>query len=353
MPRRFAPPQVVLFSVLLVIVQATAVVAEPYVMKAFGSTASDSAVAQSQPTRCSVHSIDYTWFDASRGRSVPARIYYPADSSEEFPVIVFSTGLGCSRDDCAYLGRHWASCGYVSVHVQHKGSDEQTREGSLRPRKELQRAFYSPQNIRNRPMDIIFAIDQLEEMRRAGTTPGTRCDLTRIGVAGHDFGAQTVLGLAGQVLPGLIAFPESRVKAVVVMGAPVPLGQVPLDLAYGGVALPCLHITGTADNSIVATTTAGQRRLPFDHTSGADQYLVTFYGADHMTYAGHARAANGAHDAMFQRMIAECSAVFWDAYLKNDAGAKTWLADGRLGEHLGSAARVEKKLAPSNSAPED
>ena len=64
--------------------------------------------------------------------------------SEQFPVIVFSTGLGRSRDDCAYLGRHWASCGYVSVHVQHKGSDEEVRQGSLRPRKELQRAFYAP-----------------------------------------------------------------------------------------------------------------------------------------------------------------------------------------------------------------
>jgi hypothetical protein len=352
MPHRFAPLLAVLFSAMLVMAQTPNVVAETYVVNAFGATASGGVGTRSQPTRYSVHSIDYTWFDASRGRSVPARIYYPADSSEEFPVIVFSTGLGCSRNDCAYLGRHWASCGYVSVHVQHKGSDEEAREG-LRPRKELQRAFYSPRNIRNRPMDIIFVIDQLEEMRRAGSTPGNRCDLTRIGVAGHDFGAQTVLALAGQVLPGMIAFPESRVKAVVVMGAPVPLGQVPLDLAYGGIALPCLHITGTADNSIVATTTAGQRRLSFDHTSGADQYLVTFYGADHMTYAGHTRTANADHDAMFQRMIAECSAVYWDAYLKNDAGAKTWLANGQLDDHLKSAARIEKKLAPTNSTSED
>ena len=196
-------------------------------------------------------------------------------------------------------------------------------------------------------MDIIFVIDQLEQMQRDGVDARqTGCDLTRIGVAGHDFGAQTVLALAGQVLPGQIAFAEPRVKAVVAMSSPVPLGQVPLDVAYGDIALPCLHITGTADNSIVATTQAYQRRLPFDHTSGADQYLVTFYGADHMTYSGHLRAANGAHDAMFQRLIAECSAVFWDAYLKDDAGAKAWLAGRGLKAHLGAAGRVEKKLAP-------
>ena len=196
------------------------------------------------------------------------RIYYPTGSSEleKFPLIVFSTGLGRSRDDCAYLGRHWASCGYVSVHVQHKGSDEEVRQGNLRPRKELQRAFYAPQNIRNRPIDIIFVIDRLEAMQRKGSTPGDRCDLTRIGVAGHDFGAQTVLALAGEVLPGQLAFSEPRVKAVVAMSSPVPLGQVPLDLAFGNISRPCLHITGTADNSIVGTTKASQRRLPFDYT---------------------------------------------------------------------------------------
>jgi hypothetical protein len=332
----------ILFCALLS-ARAADVLADSYEFKAFGSTA-----------RYSISWVDHTWFDAVRGRDVPARIYYPTSSAdskrdsklEKFPVIVFSTGLGRSRDDCAYLGRHWASCGYVSVHVQHKGSDEEVRQGNLRPRKELQRAFYAPQNIRNRPMDIIFVIDQLDGMQRQGSSPGNRCDLTRIGVAGHDFGAQTVLALAGQVLPGQIAFEEPRVKAVVAMSSPVPLGQVPLDLAYGDVSRPCLHITGTADNSIVGTTQASQRRLPFDHTFGSDQYLITFYGADHMTYSGHIRAANGVHDAMFQRLIAECSAVFWDAYLKDDAGAKAWLADEAMRAHLGAAGRVEKKLAP-------
>jgi hypothetical protein len=105
-----------------------------------------------------------------------------------------------------------------------------------------------------------------------------------------------------------------------------------------------LHITGTADNSIVGTTQASQRRLPFDHTSGADQYLITFYGADHMTYSGHLRAANSGYDGMFQRLIAECSAVFWDAYLKNDVAAKAWLIGDGLKSHLATTARVEKKL---------
>ena len=161
------------------------------------------------------------------------------------------------------------------VHVQHPGSDEQTRQRTLRPKKELQKAFYDPSNVRNRPLDLIFAIDQLERLQSEGRSSGSRCDLKRLGVAGHDFGAQTALALAGAVLPGKITMTDPRVKAVVAMSSPVPLGQVPLDLAFGGIALPCLHITGTADNSIVATTTASQRRLPFDYSRAADSYLIT------------------------------------------------------------------------------
>ena len=123
-----------------------------------------------------------------------------------------------------------------------------------------------------------------------------------------------------------------------------------LDLAYENVAKPCLHITGTADNSIVGTTQASQRRLPFDHTFGADQYLVTFYGADHMVYAGHLRAANGTHDAMYQHRIAECSAVFWDAYLKAIPGAKAWLTGDGMRDRLQTTARVERKLADDRTA---
>ena len=235
--------------------------------------------------------IDVSWFDARRSRNIPVRIYYPSSNFERFPVIVFSTGLGRSREDCGYLGRHWAGCGYVSVFVQHPGSDESQR--GLRPRKDLQRAFYNPSNVRNRPMDVIFVLDRLEQMARDGSSLGNRLDMTRIGAAGHDFGSQTVLALAGQVLPGQPTFREPRVKAVLAMSSPVPLGQVPLSEAYAGISLPCLHITGTADNSIVGTTQAYQRRLPFDHVSAADQFLITLNGADHMTYSGHARRANG------------------------------------------------------------
>ena len=151
------------------------------------------------------------------------------------------------------------------------------------------------------------------------------------------------VGVAGEVLPGQGTFRDPRVKAVLAMSSPVPTGEA-LSQVYAGISVPCLHITGTADNSIVGTTQAYQRRLPFDHVSAADQFLITLNGADHLTYSGHSRRANASNDAMFQRLIAESSTVFWDAYLKQSGTAKNWLAGSGIKSHLGAAGWVEKKL---------
>ena len=123
----------IILLVLFFCIPATEVFGETYRFQAFGA-----------PSPYSVSVADYVWFDAGRGRSVPVRIHRPVTAAESdadagpFPVILFSTGLGCGREDCAYLARHWARCGYVSVHVQHKGSDRELRHGNLQRRKGLQ-----------------------------------------------------------------------------------------------------------------------------------------------------------------------------------------------------------------------
>jgi predicted dienelactone hydrolase len=70
-----------------------------------------------------VETISFDWHDKARDRDVPVKLHYPKTGAGPFPVIIFSHGLGGSRDGYEYLGRHWASHGYVSVHLQHKGSD--------------------------------------------------------------------------------------------------------------------------------------------------------------------------------------------------------------------------------------
>ena len=88
--------------------------------------ASCCAAAGYSPERAvgKVGTVYVTWHDAGRNRNVPAKVYYPANAKEPCPVIIFSHGLGGNREGYAYLGEHWAGCGYISVHLQHIGSDD-------------------------------------------------------------------------------------------------------------------------------------------------------------------------------------------------------------------------------------
>src|SRR5688572_15177973 len=64
------------------------------------------------------------WKDSKRDRVVPVKVYFPETRSKPLPVIIFSHGLGGTREAYEYLGRAWAGNGFVSVHLQHAGSDD-------------------------------------------------------------------------------------------------------------------------------------------------------------------------------------------------------------------------------------
>lgn len=293
----------------------------------------------------SVASTELQWFDVGRSRQVPVKIYYPAAGKGPFPVVLVSHGLGRSREDCAYLGVHWASRGYVAVYVEHVGSDEAVWKGKGQPKKHLKEAYENPATMRNRPLDMRFALDQLEQLKHDSNTLAMRMDLTRVGAAGYDLGAETVLALAGQVLPNGLILADHRICAVVAMSPPVPLGQVPLEVAYKDIHVPCLYMTGSEDDGVIGATKAYQRRWPFDNTFGADQYLTIFYGGDHMIYAGHIRQRETDKDARFQPLIRDCSTLFWDAYLREKPEAIIAIHGTGLNAILGGSASLEKKIA--------
>src|SRR5579883_1704265 len=115
--------------------------------------------------------VRYTWVDAKRHRDVPVKIYYPKTGGGRIPVTVFSHGLGGSREGYEYLGNYWASHGYVSVHLQHIGSDDSVWKG-LPPEEimpALRQAVLAIHNSVNRPLDVKFVLDQLEKFNQGDT----------------------------------------------------------------------------------------------------------------------------------------------------------------------------------------
>ena len=74
------------------------------------------------PTDAEATPVDLTVSDRGRTRDIPVRIYLP--TTETAPVVLFSPGLGGSRDGYVYLARGWSLRGYIVVVLQHPGSDD-------------------------------------------------------------------------------------------------------------------------------------------------------------------------------------------------------------------------------------
>ena len=278
---------------------------------------------------------DLTWHDDARNRDVPVRIYTSRSGTPPFPVIVFSPGLGGSREGYAYLGSYWATHGYVSIVVQHLGSDSAVAQST----ETLIAAMRNPKNYTDRPKDISFAIDRLAVLNQEPGPWKNRLDLGKIGVAGHSFGAYTTMAIAGTAFPfpTMEGLADPRVKAIVAMSVPSMPGA-----RYTSVHLPALHFTGTEDAIHIQNSPVEDRRIPFDQSPGPDTYLVVFQGGDHMVFSG--RLANPRpNDTLFQDLVCRGSTAFWDAYLKGDVAAKAWLAEGGFKGVLDSHATFEKK----------
>lgn len=298
--------------------------------------------------------VKLDWQDAVRNRDLPVKIYFPKDGAGPFPVVIFSHGLGGSRDNYEYLGRHWAGCGYVSAHVQHPGSDNGLwKDLPVAERAAaIQRGAANIANALNRPPDGQFAIDQVEKLNADENSPlKGRLNLKAIGFAGHSFGGYTTLALAGEtfILPlGARRYDEPRIKAAIQMSAPAPANRRELDRVFSTITIPVMHMTGTKDFlEILPQTTAADRRIPFDHMSNSETCLVIFNNGDHFIFSGRERMPATpeklAQDAGFQKLIIAGTTAFWDAYLKDNVAARKWLLAGGYVELLGELATFESK----------
>lgn len=315
-----------------------------------GGCGSSAQLIRPDPPEDIVESLEL-FHDDSRSRVVPVKIYAPRNSQGPLPVILFSHGLGSSRQGYVYLGRAWAARGYVSIHVQHAASDSEVlrRKGMLA----IYHAAYDATEYRDRPGDIRFVIDVLE--RRSKTSDAgsvwSRLDLSRIGVAGHSYGAHTALTLGGMLVnfpdEGTVSELDPRVRAALLLSAPT-MEWSPTEKEFAPIAIPTMHMSGTLDSSRLWRTNLQHRRRAFDSISGAPRYFLNIDGATHQTFADlesmWIAKQNGRLDGdeppllqvrapQHQRridLITSYSIAFWDAYLRESTASKQWLESNRV-----------------------
>lgn len=288
-----------------------------------------SPVAHGAPAAADSSILRYEPVDPARNRTVPVKVYLPASKSAQ-PVVIFSHGLGGSRENGVYLAEHWSAAGYVAVFVQHPGSDESVwKEAERGERLTAMKSAASLQSTLDRYADIPFVIDQLERWNAEAAHPlKGRLDLEHIGMCGHSFGAVTTQGMMGQQFLAKRTFADPRLDAFLPM-SPSGSRGVPSAQAFAGIKAPVLCMTGTEDTSFITPeVTAESRREVYASLPAGDKYELVFEGGTHSAFSDTA-LFNEKRFEHHHGAIQMISTRFWDAYLKGDASAKAWLQSDR------------------------
>jgi predicted dienelactone hydrolase len=273
-----------------------------------------------------IQQTDLTVRDEARRRDLPVRVYLPT-SKTPAPVILFSHGLGGTREGSVFLGKHWAARGYVAVFLQHPGSDDSVWRGQpLAGRMAAMRRAASGQNFLLRVKDVPAVLDQLALWNKAEGHPlAGRLDMARIGMSGHSFGAVTTQAVSGQAFLGAPRFTDARIKAAIAF-SPSSLRAGDPKAAFGGVKIPWMLMTGTKDTAPIGDQDAASRLAVFPALPAGDKYELVLWNAEHSVFTD--RALPGDHEARnpnHHRAILALSTAFWDATLRRDAAARAWL----------------------------
>ncbi|MBL6079007.1 acetylhydrolase [Belnapia sp. T18] len=268
------------------------------------------------------------WTDPARNRRLPALIRLP-DAEAPAPAVLVSHGLGGSREGLAYLGQALAEAGFLVLHIQHPGTDAGIWQGRTDISATMAAAALDTGQAFARLQDGIFALGELT--RRPGLRE--RVDASRLAIAGHSYGAWLVQHMLGQRLPGGdhgLALPDARLKAGIALSPIPPRGLSPR-FAFGRIARPMLHVTGTLDSGYIDGATAEDRELPFHSISGPPQALAVLAGATHAAFADERAAGPRWADPAFHARTAGLAVAFLRATLLGDAAARAALFAGMSG----------------------
>ena len=239
--------------------------------------------------------IDQNWVDPERQRNVPVRLRWPDENrfAGPWPVVIFSHGLGGTREGGSVWGEAWTDAGFVVVHVQHTGSDLNAVRGVTRTFTDQRalRTLTTPEQLMARLLDVSFVLNEIEKRHSAKQDLWHMVRPTQVGLAGHSFGAHTTMGMAGQRYPGFEGVLEPRLASFIAFSPTVPLvGSA--QRAFERLSRPLLSITGTRDSDVVGVgATPEKRKAVFAALPSGDKAHLVLMDADHMTFAGQVGSA--------------------------------------------------------------
>lgn len=260
-----------------------------------------------------------------------------------FPLVIFSHGNWSDITKYDALLEHWASHGYLVIAPYHADGGGMARGifNSLRKSNEGL--------IAARVADVGLILDHLAELDSLEAGLAARIDRNRIAVAGHSFGAFTAQQMIGaaSVNPETgvrVEGRDARVKAALAISPPGPMFKIINDQSWLYVDAPMLVTTGTWDVNKQFWPDWREHTLSFNTAKPGLNWLLVVQGADH--YLGNLicrpeREQPPQTDAL--RMVNASAVSFLDAFVKDDAPARAYLAAQNLQDITGGFATLSHR----------
>ncbi len=316
----------------------------------------DSATnAYKSPEAYAVDVYDnYTVHDARRKRDIKILIRYPFGAPNPLPLIIWSHGGGANangHNTYREWGEALASAGYAVIHLAHDDDAYNAHCAALRiPPSECEPIDFTREVAQggtlgvlwlNRPRDASATLDDLAGIEAA---TGLQFDRLRIGVAGHSGGAHTVMTLAGAYLDISPSVHDLRAHdlrfSAFLACSPQGIGRLGMTTnSWSSLSAPMMVQTGAAD--VTTGEDAAGRLDSFKHMPPPEKYLlyINAPGATHNTFALNASV----NDAWLEPFVRASAIAFFDAYLRNMAAAKTWLASNSMNTWSRGVAKITTK----------
>ena len=192
----------------------------------------------------------------------------------------------------------------------------------------------------DRARDLSFALDKV-----LGGEWAPRFDAKRIVAAGHSYGANTTLLVAGAQVERegrALSFRDPRIQAAVIISAPPFYGETQLAGILQPVQIPTLHITATADDIRIPGYYSGaaDRTDVFAATGGTAKALAVFREGSHSIFTDRLGTGGQAYNPRVKAATRELALAFFRTVFDGQPGAlNQWSA-----QHQGMVQRFESSF---------
>jgi hypothetical protein len=242
------------------------------------------------------------------GQIVEILILTPEEPSD-YPLLVYLPGLGEHVDGGIIWRENWAKAGYFVLSIQTGEMDNALKEltplpggtppqipdedgGLLSDKKPklsdalrtsdlryLSREYSSLKNLTTRMTHLAWAYDQIRQKIIARRDIYRTADLSRVIVAGYEFGAQSVSAMIGEQYETDLPKPDNFKPIAAIMLSPlVDLSLGKLTSRYQNITIPVLSITSHEDNDPYAMSSP---QALWENVPSGDKYQLLLKYASH------------------------------------------------------------------------